>query len=115
MAQNILCTANLQHRCEVHKCDTSGIEYIYEECQQTSKTKPAVHHIGNVNDLVLNTAQMHDSKHFHHLQILGEPLNMDNSILEGAAEEINLQKTQTTLVNNTATCTTSSQHHGRGT
>lgn len=120
MTQNILCAANLQHRCEAHKCDTSGIEYVYEERQQTEKTKPSVHHIGDANDLVLNTARMRDAKHFHHLRIPTEPLDMDIAIHEGAAGEINLRRTQTTLAANTATAststvTTSSQHRRRGT
>lgn len=90
--KNLLCTANLQHRCDTHKCTISGIEYVYEEWRRTEKTKPAVCHKGNTDDFILNTARMRDVKWLRLLQIPPEPIDMENTIHEGAAHEINLRR-----------------------
>lgn len=110
-AQNILCTANLQHCCEPNKCSISATTPIYEERQRTEKTKPAVQHIGNADDLVLNTARMRDARFMRRLRSPLESLTMDSAILEGTAREINLRCAAAKVVSHS---TTTSRDQSRG-
>ncbi|KAG2028679.1 hypothetical protein BDR03DRAFT_882924, partial [Suillus americanus] len=105
--EQILCTVNLQHHCQAHKCAASGTEFIYEERAKTSKTKPVIHHSGDPGDLILNTAQMHDAKHMQGLRIPVRQPDMNLAILEGAAREVR------TCTNDTISGASSSAH-GRG-
>ncbi|KAG1806360.1 uncharacterized protein HD556DRAFT_1428515 [Suillus plorans] len=88
--EQILCAANLQHQCRVHKCTSlaSDVEFVYEEQAKTSKAKAVIHHIGDPDDLVLNTARMQDAKHMQGLRVPIQPQDMNLAILEGAAREI---------------------------
>ncbi|KAG1847728.1 hypothetical protein F4604DRAFT_1500236, partial [Suillus subluteus] len=63
--KQILCAANLQHQCQAHNCKdfASNVEFIYEEQAKTSKAKTVICHVGDPDDLILNTAQMHNAKH----------------------------------------------------
>ncbi|KAG1784306.1 uncharacterized protein HD556DRAFT_1251521, partial [Suillus plorans] len=94
--EQILCTANLQHQCQLHKCAASGTDFIYEERVKTSKTKLAIHHSGDPGDLILNTAQMHNAKHMQGLRIPIRQPDMNLAILEGAAREIRTRTNDTT-------------------
>jgi hypothetical protein len=105
--KQILCTVNLQHHCQAHKCAASGTEFIYEERAKTSKTKPVIHHSGDPGNLILNTAQMHDAKHMQGLRIPVRQPDMNLAILEGAAREVR------TCTNDTISGASSSAH-GRG-
>jgi len=90
LSKQILCTANLQHRCQVYNCGASesDIEFIYEERAKTSKAKVVIRHNGDPDDLILNTARMHDAKHMQSLRVPIQPPDMNLAILEGAAREI---------------------------
>ncbi|KAG2126565.1 uncharacterized protein EDB93DRAFT_1257476 [Suillus bovinus] len=83
--EQILCAANLQHQWQAHGCTglASDIEFVYEEWTKTSKAKVAIHHIGDPDDLVLNTAHMRDAKHMQGLWVPIQPPDMNLAILEG--------------------------------
>ena len=66
----------------------SDIEFVYEEWAKTSKAKAVIHHVGDPDDLILNTARMRDAKHMQSLQVPIQPPDMNLAILEGAAREI---------------------------
>ncbi|KAG1749271.1 hypothetical protein EDB19DRAFT_1629684 [Suillus lakei] len=88
--EQILCAANLQHRCQAHNCKdfASDVEFVYEERMKSSKAKTVIRHVGDPDDLILNTARMHDAKHMQGLRVPVQPLDMNLAILEGAAREI---------------------------
>ena len=62
-----------------------------------------VEHLQNPNDLILNTAQMHDAVHVQHYCINSEPLNANSVIQEGTARVIDAWKTADSMSNETAT------------
>jgi hypothetical protein len=98
----------------VHDCAASDIEFIYEEREKTSKTKAAIHHNGDPDDFILNTARMRDAKHMQGLRVQIQPPDMNLAILEGAAREI---RTRNDATGGTSSSTRSAGglQHGRGT
>jgi hypothetical protein len=101
-----LTTANVQHRCAEHLCQTSGSTFIQQERHVTTLTKPALSH-KNPGDLILNTARMRDSALFTQFRKSDffNAMDMETSILQGATNEINMRK---------ATQTESMSGRGRG-
>ncbi|KAG2126284.1 hypothetical protein DEU56DRAFT_743067 [Suillus clintonianus] len=103
--EQILCAANLQHQCQAHNCTSSpsDIEFVYEERAKTSKAKAVIRHIGDPDDLVLNTARMRDAKHMQGLRVPVQPPDMNLAILEGAAREIRTRNNTTSGASVTST------------
>ncbi|KAF8263907.1 hypothetical protein EI94DRAFT_1478070, partial [Lactarius quietus] len=60
--QHILCSVNVQHLCHGHRCATSGSVVVYQEWQATNQTWAVIVH-DVPEDLVLNTARIHDASH----------------------------------------------------
>ncbi|THV04278.1 hypothetical protein K435DRAFT_615688, partial [Dendrothele bispora CBS 962.96] len=61
--EHLLCSVNVQHNCSKNGCSIQDIMPIFQERQKTNQKKGAVVHLGNLNDVVLNTAQMRDAKY----------------------------------------------------
>ncbi|KAG2750188.1 hypothetical protein P692DRAFT_20874686 [Suillus brevipes Sb2] len=114
--EQILCAANLQHRCQAHSCKglASDVEFIYEERLKTSKAKDVIHHIGDPDDLVLNTARMRDAKHMQGLRVPIQPPDMNLAILEGAAKEIRTRNTTSGASSVTSIIAAAHGPRGRG-
>lgn len=113
--ESILCTVNIQHRCDAHKCTASGSEYVVQERQRTSHTRPIMVHEGDLDDLVLNTAKMRDVKHIQQLWGPLVPLNMDRAIEEGAAQEMDSRKSARQATSNSQGSLAVNHARGRGT
>ncbi|KAG1833240.1 hypothetical protein DFJ58DRAFT_736126 [Suillus subalutaceus] len=103
--EQILCAANVQHQCQAHNCKdfASDIEFIYEERVKTSKAKTVICHVRDPDDLILNTAWMHNAKHMQGLWVPVQPLDMNLAILEGAAREIRTHNDTTSGASMTST------------
>lgn len=89
----MLCSANVQHQCHSHRCVASGSEVIYQERQATNQTRAALVH-NTPEDLLLNTARMHDAAHFswHRFPIDIASLNINLAIMNGAQQEVDSRK-----------------------
>ncbi|KAK0448235.1 hypothetical protein EV421DRAFT_1900873 [Armillaria borealis] len=61
--RDLLCTVNVQHDCASRKCEAAGESPIFQERENTGKTKPTVVHRDYAGHLMLNTAQMRDARH----------------------------------------------------
>ncbi|KAJ3884926.1 hypothetical protein GG344DRAFT_83339 [Lentinula edodes] len=55
------CTANVQHDCDHNHCQVEQVGTVMQEREKTNGAKGVVVHRGNLQDLVLNTAQMWDA------------------------------------------------------
>jgi hypothetical protein len=91
--QQILCSANVQHRCHSHRCVASGSAVIYQERQATNQRRAVIVH-DTPEDLMLNTARMHDASHFSHHRIPIDitTLNFDLAIMNGVKREVDSHK-----------------------
>ncbi|KAJ7907725.1 hypothetical protein B0H13DRAFT_1568050, partial [Mycena leptocephala] len=58
---DLLCTVNVQHNCLDNQCRATATIPVFQERTKTSQTVARVAHTKNVNDIVLNTAQMRDA------------------------------------------------------
>ncbi|KAJ7869102.1 hypothetical protein B0H14DRAFT_3083946 [Mycena olivaceomarginata] len=68
---DLLCTVNVQHNCIDNKCGPTGARTIFQERFKTNQTQAEIVHTRNVQDIVLNTAQMRDAIH---LQMFLSPI-----------------------------------------
>ncbi|KAJ4481358.1 hypothetical protein C8R41DRAFT_922309 [Lentinula lateritia] len=89
-AENVLCSVNTQHRCKANGCDLSDFRLVREERETTQKRLPRTHHY-NPNDRLLNTNQMRCGVYIQALRPAVPPLNRDNAIQDGAAQELQSQ------------------------
>lgn len=91
--QHLLCSANVQHKCYDHHCAASGSTVVYQERQATDQTRAVIVHDAP-EDLILNTARMHDAAHFswHRFPIDLTSLNFSSAIMTGAQQEIDSRK-----------------------
>lgn len=81
----VLCTVNTPHNCCKYQCPTTGIRHVYQERVQTTQTNPAVEHVSNPDDLILNIAQMRDATYLQQFRIPPIPLDPSKIIQESAA------------------------------
>lgn len=93
--QDVACTVNTQHDCWRYKCQTTGVRYVYQERMRTEKTTSVVEHLTEPNDLILNTAQMHDAPYVQKFRIASTPLDEERVIHESVARAINQRKSVT--------------------
>ncbi|KIJ57791.1 hypothetical protein HYDPIDRAFT_103839, partial [Hydnomerulius pinastri MD-312] len=87
----VLCTINVQHNCAAHACEAVPIAPVREEREVTKKRELRVEH-RNIEDLILNTAQMRDAVHVQRFRISAPPLDREFAIYAGAAAEVEAQK-----------------------
>jgi hypothetical protein len=80
---------------------------------KSSKARTVIRHVGDPDDLILNTARMHDAKHMQGLRVPVQPLDMNLVILEGAAREIRSRSDTTSGASMTSTAAQGPR--GRGT
>ncbi|CAK5277165.1 unnamed protein product [Mycena citricolor] len=90
--EDILCSVNVQHNCIKYKCDTSGSVPVYQERVKTTQTQAQIHHRGDRDDVVLNTAQMRDALYLQTFRIDAPPPNLEMVVHESAAKEISLRQ-----------------------
>ncbi|KAJ7435966.1 hypothetical protein B0H11DRAFT_2256623 [Mycena galericulata] len=89
---DVLCTVNVQHNCDAHGCGATGFSYVYQEREETTNTRPLIVHVGQQNDLLLNTGQMRDAASIQPYRINSPALDTDAVITasdmgEGGDEE----------------------------
>ena len=91
--QHLLCSANVQHQCFGRLCAASGSAVIYQERQATNQMRAVIVHDAP-DELMLNTARMHDASHFswHRFPIDLASLDFDQTIMNGTREEIDSRK-----------------------
>ncbi|CAK5270513.1 unnamed protein product [Mycena citricolor] len=91
--EEILCTVNVQHNCIDHHCDTSAEVPIYQERTKTMQTQARIKHRGDLDNVVLNTAQMRDACHLQQFRINAPIMqDLDQVVHESAVKEIALRK-----------------------
>ncbi|KAF9060901.1 hypothetical protein BDP27DRAFT_1370126 [Rhodocollybia butyracea] len=93
--QMLLCTANVQHNCTQNPCTIEHDAPVPQEHEQTAQFKGQVHHRGNFNDLVLNTAQMRDAKYIQRFRITPQPLPLDHTLDLSTARVWDLENKKT--------------------
>ncbi|KAJ7124727.1 hypothetical protein C8R43DRAFT_898835 [Mycena crocata] len=91
-AKDILCTVNVQHNWVDNDCDTTGSFPVYQERTRTTQTLARVAHKGNLDDMVLNTAQMRDAIHVQPFRIHPTLPDLDTVVHQSAAKEIGARK-----------------------
>ena len=111
--KDILCTVNVQHNCVQHNCATAHVHHIYQEHECTDQTQPAVSHIHNPKDVVLNTVQMRDAVHVWRFQLQSPILDAEQIITTSAAWEVVLQKAAHKALDSAVTASPVPQHFGQ--
>ncbi|KAK7007081.1 hypothetical protein R3P38DRAFT_3325555 [Favolaschia claudopus] len=74
-SKDLICTVNVQHNCRDNNCATTTSVPVFQERVKTSQTAARVAHTQNVDDIVLNTAQMRDAVYVQKLTDLSEDFN----------------------------------------
>ncbi|KAJ4464148.1 hypothetical protein C8R41DRAFT_739929, partial [Lentinula lateritia] len=85
--QSLRCTVNVQHDCDQHHCTVEAKQPAAQEREQASKLKDEVVHKGDLNDKVLNTAQMRDADFLQRFRIQIPRLSVDVILEESSARE----------------------------
>ena len=90
---------------------------MFQERTETSHKVPVVEHRGDLDQSILNTAQMRDAKHLQKHRIPSQPLNFETTILESAAKAVDVRKAANALGSSSkkkATPATRARGRGRG-
>ncbi|KAK7027831.1 hypothetical protein R3P38DRAFT_3315357 [Favolaschia claudopus] len=90
--EHLLCTVNVQHNCLDNRCATTTSVPVFQERVKTSQTAARVAHTENVDDIVLNTAQMRDAVYLQQYRINSVQMDVDRVITESAAKQIDARK-----------------------
>ncbi|KAJ7796457.1 hypothetical protein B0H13DRAFT_1674837, partial [Mycena leptocephala] len=90
--ENLICTVNVQHNCIDNKCGPTGTRPVYQERAKTDQTRAQIAHTRNIEDIVLNTAQMRDAIHVQKFRVAAETLDFDAVVLRSAAKELDARK-----------------------
>ncbi|KAJ7751599.1 hypothetical protein B0H16DRAFT_1839904 [Mycena metata] len=90
--EKLICTVNVQHNCIDNNCGPTGSQPVYQERVKTTQTRAHIAHLRNVDDIVLNTAQMRDAIHVQRFRVAAEPLDFETVALESAAKELKARK-----------------------
>ncbi|KAK6997382.1 hypothetical protein R3P38DRAFT_3416225 [Favolaschia claudopus] len=96
--KDVLCTVNVQHNCKDNLCATTASVPVFQERVKTSQTAARVSHTKNVDDVVLNTAQMRDAVYVQRYRVNSVPMDVDRIVTESAAKEIDARKKRTGTV-----------------
>ncbi|KAJ7135127.1 hypothetical protein C8R46DRAFT_1362251, partial [Mycena filopes] len=75
--KDLLCTVNVQHNCIDNECGPTGSKVVYQERAKTNQTRLEIAHTKNVQDIVLNTAQMRDAIHLQPFRVQPDRLDFD--------------------------------------
>ena len=86
-----MCLVNVQHNCQSHSCDTSGMKAVHQERELTTTVISTVHH-RNPDDLLLNTCQMRNAVDIQPLRCIPAELDRGQAILFGAMAEVDSRK-----------------------
>jgi hypothetical protein len=92
LEQDLLCTVNVQHNCLDNNCAATGSVPVLQERTKTTRTIARVVHVRNVDDVVLNTAQMRDAIHVQPFRLDSTPMDREVVINQSAAKEIAARK-----------------------
>lgn len=90
-SQSIQCSLNVQHDCTRNCCKIDGKIRVRQEQQKTMEVKDTVIHTGVLEDWVLNTAQMRDTKYLQRFRIPAKPLVLEYVLEQSATQEWALQ------------------------
>ncbi|KAJ6569397.1 hypothetical protein B0H19DRAFT_1257049 [Mycena capillaripes] len=93
--QELLCTVNVQHNCLDNHCGATTSIPVFQERIQTTQTQARVAHTQNIDDVVLNTAQMRDAVFVQRFRLNSPRVNEDEFdalIHQTAAKEIDARK-----------------------
>jgi hypothetical protein len=82
----------VQHNCIDNKCGPTGTRPVYQERAKTNQTRAQIAHTRNIEDIVLNTAQMRDAIHVQKFRVAAETLDFDAVVLRSAAKELDARK-----------------------
>ncbi|KAJ4497667.1 hypothetical protein C8R41DRAFT_894578 [Lentinula lateritia] len=88
---SIQCSLNVQHDCTRNCCKIDGKIRVRQEQQKTMEVKDTVIHTGVLEDWVLNTAQMRDTKYLQRFRIPAKPLVLEYVLEQSATQEWALQ------------------------
>ncbi|KAK1226230.1 hypothetical protein PQX77_010812 [Marasmius sp. AFHP31] len=86
--QDILCTVNVQHDCHKNKCPVKNTQFRRLERHITNIRKGEVEHVGRMDDIVLNTAQMRDAKFLQEFRIPPVLLNREQVLRKSTEKEV---------------------------
>ncbi|KAI0639900.1 hypothetical protein C8Q77DRAFT_1045284 [Trametes polyzona] len=92
--RDLQCTVNVQHDCRGHKCSASGSIAVRQERELTTQVKASVVHNQPKEGILLNVAQMRDSRHILAYRPVAPMLNTSNVVLSAVAREVDAQKTR---------------------
>ncbi|KAJ4465765.1 hypothetical protein C8J55DRAFT_405138, partial [Lentinula edodes] len=84
---SIHCSLNVQHDCVQNKCQVEGKAAVRQEQEMTSELKDVVVHKGDLEDWVLNTAQMRDAQYLQRFRIPVVPLSLTYVLEQSTARE----------------------------
>ncbi|KAJ7874146.1 hypothetical protein B0H14DRAFT_3437824 [Mycena olivaceomarginata] len=90
--QDLLCTVNVQHNCLDNNCTATGSAPVFQERVKTTRTTTRVAHVRNVDDVVLNTAQMRDAIHVQLFRVDSTSMDREMVINQSAAKEVAARK-----------------------
>lgn len=65
---------------------------IFQERFRTEQTRARITHVRNIEDVVLNTAQMRDAVHVQKFRVDSEALDLDQIVYKSAADELAARK-----------------------
>ena len=71
---------------------------MFQEQTETSHKVPVVEHRGDINQSILNTAQMRDAKHVQKHCIPSQPLDFDTTVHESTAKAVDVRKAAEVLL-----------------
>ncbi|KAJ6542980.1 hypothetical protein B0H19DRAFT_1212717 [Mycena capillaripes] len=103
-AMELRCTVNVQHNCLDNHCGATTSIPVFQERIQTTQTQARVAHTQNIDDVVLNTAQMRDAMFVQRFRLDSPRVNEDEFdalIHQSAAKEIDARKTQASATSKT--------------
>ncbi|KAJ7823425.1 hypothetical protein B0H14DRAFT_2597923 [Mycena olivaceomarginata] len=91
-AKDLLCTVNVQHNHIDNKYGPTGARTVFQERFKTNQTRAEIVHTRNVQDIVLNTAQMRDAVHLQMFRVQSETLDLNTIVHNSAAKELKVRK-----------------------
>ncbi|KAK7016987.1 hypothetical protein VNI00_018785 [Paramarasmius palmivorus] len=90
----VLCAVNVQHDCIRNKCKVQQTAVVRQERHDTELRRGRVIHLGNPDDVVLNTAQMRSAKFVQEFRIPAPILPMAATLHESSQREIEIRRKQ---------------------
>ncbi|KAF8192221.1 hypothetical protein K438DRAFT_1762221 [Mycena galopus ATCC 62051] len=90
--KDLICTVNVQHNCIENRCGPTGTRPVYQERTKSTLTRSEIAHKQNIEDVVLNTAQMRDAVHTQRFRVPSDTLDLETIIYHSALKEVNARK-----------------------